>query len=171
MSALDEQLLDVVERLQHRFYGKYRGTVTQVDDATWRIKAKVPAVLGDQDTGWCMPCVPFAGDKMGFVFLPEVAAGVWIEFEAGDVSYPVWSGCYWRTDERPPEAAPGIKAIITKSGHKVLLDDGAGRITISDASNNSITLDSNGVSIARGGKKILVSDGNVSVNDGALEVT
>ena len=48
-----------------------------------------------------MPCVPYAGPNVGFAFLPEVGSGVWIEFEGGDVSYPIWVGGYWREGEVP----------------------------------------------------------------------
>jgi uncharacterized protein involved in type VI secretion and phage assembly len=171
MTGGQEQLLDVLERLRNRFYGKYRGTVTEVDAGTFRIKAKVPAVLQDQDSGWCMPCVPYAGGDVGFVFLPEVGAGVWIEFEGGDVSYPIWTGCYWRTDEQPSDASPTVKAIITKASHKILLDDDGETITVSDQKQNQITLDSSGVSVERGGKKVVVSDAEVNVNDGAWAVS
>jgi uncharacterized protein involved in type VI secretion and phage assembly len=101
----EQALMDVVERLRNRFFGKYRGVVTDIDASTLRIKATVPSVLADQPTGWCMPCVPYAGPNVGVAFLPEVGAGVWIEFEGGDVSYPVWVGCYWRDGEQPADAA------------------------------------------------------------------
>ena len=168
---MDEQaLMDVLDRLRNRFFGKYRGTVTDVDEATLRIKATVPAVLADQPTGWASPCVPYAGDNVGLVFLPEVGSGVWIEFEGGDVSYPIWVGCYWRDGEPPSDAAPAVKTIVTTAGHKILLDDDAGTITISDANNNSVTLDASGVTLQRGGSKIEIGDSEVNVNDGALEV-
>jgi phage baseplate assembly protein gpV len=166
----EQAILEVIERVRNRFYGKYRGTVTDVDVDTLRIKAKVPAVLGEQPTGWCMPCVPYAGPNVGFAFLPEVGAGVWIEFENGDVSYPIWTGCYWRTDEKPGEATPTVKTIITKAGHKILLDDDASAITITDINDNKITLESSGITIERSGKKINISTSEVNVNDGALEV-
>ena len=169
---MDEHtLMDVMDRLRNRFFGKYRGTVTDVDASTLRIKAKVPAVLAGQPTGWCRPCVPYAGKNVGVAFLPEVGSGVWIEFEAGDVSYPIWVGCYWRDGEPPSDAAPAVKAIVTKSGHKILLDDDGTTITISDQSNNTVTLSSDGVTIQRGGKKIAVDDTKVNVNEGAWEVT
>jgi len=44
-------LMDLLERVKHRFYGKYRGVVTDVDAATMRIKAIVPAVLGGTTSG------------------------------------------------------------------------------------------------------------------------
>src|SRR6185295_2748127 len=110
-SAMNEQvLMELVERMRSRFYGKYRGTVTQVDkNHLPRIRAKVPAVLGDQETGWCMPCVPYAGKDAGIAFMPEVDAGVWIEFEGGDVSFPIWAGCYWHQGELPAAVEPDVK--------------------------------------------------------------
>jgi uncharacterized protein involved in type VI secretion and phage assembly len=168
---MDEQaLMDVLNRLRNRFFGKYRGTVTDVDSSTLRIKAKVPAVLADQTTGWCQLCVPFAGNGIGMAFLPEVGSGVWIEFEAGDVCYPIWAGCYWRDGELPSDAAPAVKAIVTKSGHKILLDDDGGTITISDQNQNSVTLGSDGITLQRGANKIVIDDTEVNVNEGALEV-
>jgi uncharacterized protein involved in type VI secretion and phage assembly len=174
MNSFNEQaFLEVVERVRYRFYGKYRGTVTAVDASTLRIKARVPSVLGTQETGWCMPCVPYAGPDVGIAFLPEGGAGVWIEFEGGDVSYPIWVGCYWRQGEQPADAAADVKAIVTVSQHKILLNDkeGSGSITISDSNHNTVTLDSSGITLTRGGNTILVSDSEVNVNNGALEVT
>lgn len=171
MAGVNEQLLlDVLERVRYRYYGKYRGTVTDVDADTLRIKAKVPAVLGDQKSGWCMPCVPYAGPDVGVVFLPEEGAGVWIEFEGGDVSYPIWTGCYWREGEAPSDATATVKAIVTASGHTILLDDDGSSITITDANDNTITLDSSGLTLERGGKKVVISQTSVKVNDGSLEV-
>jgi len=166
----DVLMLDILERVRNRFYGKYRGTVTDVDSRTLRIKANVPAVLGTQQTGWCMPCVPYAGKRVGIAFLPEVGAGVWIEFEGGEVSCPIWTGCYWRKDELPEDATPTVKTIVTPAGLKILLDDDAKTITITDPNNNTITLTSSGITLERQGKKVVISDANVSVNDGSLEV-
>jgi uncharacterized protein involved in type VI secretion and phage assembly len=170
MATNEQAILDILERLRNRYYGKYRGTVTDIDESTLRIKAKVPSVLKEQETGWCMPCVPYAGDNVGFAFLPEKGSGVWIEFEGGDVSYPIWTGCYWRKGEIPSDATPSVKAIVTKAGHKILLDDDGGTITITDANENKITLDSSGITLERGGSTIAVGDSEVNVNDGALEV-
>jgi uncharacterized protein involved in type VI secretion and phage assembly len=168
-SARDD-LVELADRLRNRFYGKYRGTVTDVDAATMRIKAKVPAVLGTTPTGWCMACVPYAGQDVGFAFLPETGSGVWIEFEGGDVSYPIWAGCYWRTGEPPSDAQPKVKAIVTVAGHKLLLDDDGETITVTDENQNSVKLASDGITLTRGANSIAVSDSEVNVNDGALEV-
>ncbi len=170
-------VLEVIERLRGRFYGKYRGTVTDVDGKRGRIKALVPAVLGDTKTGWCDPCVPYAGPQVAFLFLPETNAGVWIEFEGGDVSYPIWSGCYWHTDDLPKAATPTHKLIQTKSGHQILInddsDDPAPSITITDANKNTIVLDSSGVLVQYNGStnQVKVDDSGVTLNDDSLQVT
>jgi hypothetical protein len=52
----------------------------------------------------------------------------------------------------------------------VVLDDDGGKVTVSDANGNKVTLDASGVTVERGGGKLAVSDGKVSANDGALEV-
>lgn len=88
------------------YYGKYRGLVTDNQDPqqSGRIRAKVPEVLGDDvDCGWAMPCVPCNDSSEVGSGLPAVGAGVWIEFEGGDLSRPIWSGCFFGSkDETPP---------------------------------------------------------------------
>jgi uncharacterized protein involved in type VI secretion and phage assembly len=163
---------DLLERLTSRFYGKYRGVVTDVDDpdSRARLRARVPGVLGDQESGWCVPCAPYAGKGVGFVSIPEVGSGVWIEFEGGDVSYPIWSGCWWASGELPPDAAPGVKVWQSVAGSRIILDDSAKTITIKDDHGNEVLLDSSGITLKRGGQQIQISDSSVSLDNGALEV-
>ena len=54
--------------------------------------------------------------------------------------------------------------------HKLLFDDDAPAITLSDSSENKVSLENSGLTLERGGNKIEVSDSEVNVNDGALEV-
>jgi len=167
---MNEQILqDVIETQRGRFYGKYRGTVTQVDAGTMRIKAKVPAVLGSTESGWALPCVPYAGDSVGFAFLPEVDSAVWIEFEGGNVSFPIWTGGFWLSSQVPSDAAAAVKVIVTKQ-LKLLFDDDQDSITIQDSNGNSVTLDSSGITLTHGSQTVQVTDSEVNVNNGALEV-
>lgn len=41
----------------------------------------------------------------GFYTIPPIGALVWIEFEGGDPTYPIWSGCFWNTGQVPTEVA------------------------------------------------------------------
>jgi uncharacterized protein involved in type VI secretion and phage assembly len=177
MSA-DAAIVEVLERIRGRFFGKYRGSVADVDVTRGRITAYVPAVLASTKTGWCDPCVPYAGNQVGVAFMPEVGSGVWIEFEGGDVSYPIWSGCYWRDVTASGEnqgaempsavSAASSKVIQTKSGHQIVLDDadGSASIKITDSNGNSITLDSNGVAIKDcNGNSVMLDSTGVTVSD------
>lgn len=166
----EQLLLDLCERVRHRFYGKYRGTVTQVDSDMLRIKAMVPAVLGSQESGWAMPCVPYAGPQVGMAFLPEVGAGVWIEFESGDVSFPIWVGCYWRAGELPADAKPAVKTIVTKSKTKLLIDDDHSTVELSDANGNKAKLESSGIALERDSQKLAIESSKTSINGSAFEV-
>lgn len=87
------------------FFGKYRGIVTDNMDPQMigRIRARVPDVMGEQESGWGMPCAHLGGSGMGFFSIPEVGSGVRIKFERGDPDYPIWSGCWWGpAAEMPP---------------------------------------------------------------------
>lgn len=120
-----------------RFYGKYRGMVLDnVDPLTLaRIKVSVPAVPGTTET-WAMPCVPYADGKgetpVGFHMIPPKGAHVWIEFEGGDPSYPIWTGCYWEADVfKDPKTInskepPRIKIIKTMHSDFILDDTDEG---------------------------------------------
>ena len=127
--------------MPNNFYGKYRGIVTDNNDPLMigRVRAKVPDVMGDQESGWAMPCAPFGGNGMGFFAIPSTGAGVWIEFEHGDPDYPIWSGCWWGSmAEVPPMLlAPPYKKVMikTEGGNTVTLDDtpGIGGITLERA--------------------------------------
>lgn len=166
----DRVIEELVERLRTRFYGKYRGLVTDVDAATMRVKASVPSVLGATTTGWCMPCVPYAGPNVGFAFLPEVGSGVWIEFEGGDPSYPIWVGGFWNQGEIPADAGAQVKVLVTAAPHELKFDDSQGSITITDPNGNTATLDSSGITLSNGSEQVVISSSSVSINSGALEV-
>lgn len=125
---------------RERVYGKYRGIVANNVDplSMGRIQATVVDVLGEVPTSWATPCAPVAGINAGFFAIPMVGSGVWIEFEAGDVSRPIWTGGYWAAGEAPM-APPGSPSLPTTKiwrsdfGLCAVMDDLTQTITISDA--------------------------------------
>ena len=161
------------------FYGKYRGTVSDNKDPLMlgRIRAKVPDVMGDLESGWAMPCAPFGGSGTGFFALPTVGAGVWIEFEHGDPEYPIWSGCWWGspTEIPPILIVPPYKKVMikTEGGNTITLDDtpGIGGITLETPEGQKIVLSSLSVEISNGqGASIKMTGPMISINSGALDV-
>ena len=182
---MDNELLQqLLTWVRNRYFGKYRGTVTDNADPTsrGRLKVRVPAVLGDLEV-WAMPCVPYAGSQVGFYSLPNPDTGIWVEFEAGDPSYPIWAGCFWGDDELPDESDADIKIwktdsltlrmhdgddelkLETSNGAKVTLTDEIR----SEKGSSSHTVSSSNV-VSESGSKVDISSTSVSVNDGAWEV-
>jgi len=161
------------------FYGKFRGTVSDINDPLMigRIKAKVPDVMGDQESGWAMPCASFGGNGAGFFALPLVGAGVWIEFEHGDPEYPIWSRCCCRSAAEMPAVllTPPYKKMMikTQGGNNIILDDtpGIGGITLETSAGQKIVLSSVGVELTNGqGASIKMTGPQISINNGALDI-
>jgi uncharacterized protein involved in type VI secretion and phage assembly len=160
-SHTDEVLARLIQRVDGRYYGKYRGQVTDNNDPSnlGRVKASVPRVLGTENTGWALPAFIYGGaSEQGFFAVPDVGAGVWIEFEGGDLSYPIWTGTWFTSGDIPESAQPGKKVLKTKAGHKMVLDDDGGTLEITDSNGNTITMDSSTVKVAAGNATKVVID-------------
>lgn len=128
-----------------KHYGKYRGTVIDTNDPRnqGRIKVHVPEILGDVDSGWALPCAPYAGDHSGAYTAPSLGAGVWVEFEAGDVSRPIWVGCWWQSDALPKDesgtaATPDVKILRSEKDMLLALHDDSQTIALSDGNGTNI---------------------------------
>ncbi|GAA3389431.1 phage baseplate assembly protein V [Cryptosporangium minutisporangium] len=96
--AMEDLVAALLDRLENRYYGKYRGYVHDVADPEnqGRIRAIVPRLLGPSTpTGWALPAAPYAGPDQGFFAVPDPGVGVWMEFEEGDLSRPIYSGLWW----------------------------------------------------------------------------
>lgn len=173
--SVEELVAQLVERVGSRYYGKYRGIVTDVSDPNnqCRIRATVPAVLGDQPCGWALPAAPFAGDGIGAVLLPEIGSGVWIEFEAGQLDNPIWAGAWWASGERPQPQGDQVRVIVSKAGHQVILDDAANEVKIVHGDSviaKSITLSGSDIVITCGACEIRISNETISLNNGLIKV-
>lgn len=167
---------------QNKFYGKYRGTVTvNVDpEQRGRIMAMVPDVLGVIPSSWAMPCLPIAGKQQGTYFIPQIGAGVWIEFENGDPGYPIWTGCFWGVVAEVPAlalagnpASPNI-VLQTSLQNAVVISDlpgPTGGIMLKSTTGASIIVNDTGIYIQNGkGASIVMTGPTVTVNNGALVV-
>ncbi|TWF45691.1 uncharacterized protein involved in type VI secretion and phage assembly [Chitinophaga polysaccharea] len=120
---------------------------------------------------WLRTLTPYGGKDKGFYFIPEVYEEVWVDFEDGNPEAPFVVGAAWNG-----KAAAGfgdvqnnIKAIKTRSGHEIRLNDSDGQesITISDKGGNIIHMDTQGTKISLSApEEIIVSSRNVTMNAG-----
>lgn len=77
---------------EQKLTGIYRATVYSNKDPLNqnRLRLQIPQVLGDQITEWVWP-VRIEGLNTQ---LPEPGQGVWVMFEGGDQSFPIWTGVF-----------------------------------------------------------------------------
>ncbi len=141
----------IAQQINNTYYGKYRGFVVDNQDPEnlGRIKLKVPSLLGETVSGWALPCVPFAGIDQGLYLIPEIDSQIWVEFEAGDLNLPIWTGMFWRTDELPEEAQTTeqtSRLLKTPAGHRLQFDDedGSEKIILHHSADAEIVMDDNG---------------------------
>jgi len=164
-----------------KYYGKYRGTVINNVDPLQigRIQALVPDVSGAFPTSWAMPCLPISGINTGVFALPQIGAGVWIEFEQGDPDSPIWVGGYWGiTAEIPalahtvPPGVPGVTVQTTTLNGIVVNDTpGVGGVTVYCRGIPMISVTDVGIVIMNGKGAVLSMLGPVvDINAGALTV-
>lgn len=166
--AVDDAVLKFIQQMSSRHYGKYRGVVTDTTDPKnlGRLKAKLPELLESEETGWALPCAPYAGENAGLFAVPEVGAGVWIEFEAGDLSRPVWTGTWWLDGQVPEQAKPVQKVFRTKSGHKIVLDDEQESITITDKGEAQVRFEKGAITLQdKDGAKVELKEGALTIAD------
>jgi uncharacterized protein involved in type VI secretion and phage assembly len=171
--GLERPVAQLSEQVSGRYYGKFRGIVQSPNDPEnlGRITVKVHSVYGEEVSPWAFPAAPFAGDQHGFLFLPKQGDGVWVEFEEGDASHPIWTGYWWARGEIPSPAGPDQRVIITPGKLKVILDDsGGGKIQIQHTSQAEITISQSELSIRFGQAKIVLNATGVSINDTAFRV-
>lgn len=195
---LERIVATLVERMERRFFGKYRGAVVDNEDPArlGRLRLRVPSVLGpDVVTGWASPCAPYGGAAgQGLFLVPEREAGVWVEFEEGDLEFPIWVGTYWSkpadgsqvprpngadgTEADEPQAVPTCKTIKTRKQHTLQFEDAdeaEGILLREGAAGHLITLNSDGITISDAtGNTVVLGDHAIRLTDAtgnAIEMT
>lgn len=133
-------------QVTQKYYGKYPGLVCDNTPPgndpenkgkihRGEIQVQVPGILEETEGGtgeqpivvWAKPCF-----HPGYFVMPEVGAQVWVEFVAGDINVPVWTGVWYPLEQAPQtvtDEAPTDRQKImrTASGHVIQLDDTDGK--------------------------------------------
>ena len=170
-SEFEDHLVGLSEWRNSHFFGKYRGTVEAVEegDDLGLISVKVHEVFGTKHViERVRPCSPFAGSKHGFVAIPEVGDGVWVEFEAGNPSLPIWTGFWWASGAMPEPKGKLIRSFITTKGHKLLLDDDANEVTLLHAGGAEMKMTDSDITIKIGDSSIKLTKTDITMQAGAV---
>ena len=167
---------------KNKYFGKYRGTVLNNIDPMQmgRIQVQVADVAGLVPSSWAMPCVPFAGKQSGIFVVPQVGAGVWVEFEHGDADYPIWVGGFWGSAAEVPALAlaglPVSPSIVLQTGgqNTLMISDmpgPAGGLLLKGAGGALISISEVGITLSNGqGATIVMAGPSITINNGALTV-
>jgi Type VI secretion system/phage-baseplate injector OB domain len=151
-----------------KLWGKFRGTViNNIDpEQRGRLMVSVPDVLSLIPSTWAEACTPLAGPTgppMGVYLVPPIGAGVWVEFEQGDIDHPIWVGCRWGSQADIPSIA---KAGLPVSPSIILQTAGQNMIVISDVPGPT-----GGIMIRSGGSTLMVNQTGISLVAPKVDIT
>lgn len=172
--------------------------VTSVQDPNSLARVQVQLLAPDADGEarlWARVAVPFAGGDRGAFLIPDVDDEVLVVFAGGAGNAPIVIGGLWNGAQAPPETLPGDRvdrwtitgrngtriAIIEESGGNeqvvietpagvtaTLTDEAGGKITL-EAAGNTITMDTQGVTV-EASAKVKVTAAQVEVSAGMVKV-
>jgi len=162
------------------YYGIYRGFIADNKDPEFmgRVQLKVPQIFGEGEVldYWAWSKGMYCGTDIGLFAIPNIGDMVWVSFEGGNPSYPVWEYGHfaktdgtsdiptdWNSDDNNP--TPVI--LQTKAGHRLefINKEGEELVRLKNKQGYSIEMNKNGTSIVTPtGKKI-----NLGTLDGAAE--
>ena len=163
-------------------HGVVIGVVDDLDDPEGlaRVKVTFPH-LADEPSNWARLAQPMAGAGRGTFFRPQKGDEVLVACEHGDIRQPYVLGALWSKTDQPPDQTGAatdnnIRVIVSRSGHRITLDDtqGSERIEITDhAGKQAVVLDGSSVTVrADDGQVTIKASRDITVSaDGNLNLT
>lgn len=106
-----------------RYYSIYRGyVVDNVDDQNqFRLKVKVPVIKGNKPLqNYAYPFGIYFGKGYGIKAIPNQGDLVWIQFEMGDISRPIWSYGHPLLKELPDELKGNLVGFKSPFGNYII---------------------------------------------------
>lgn len=152
------------------------GVVDDLDDPEGlaRVRVTFPH-LADEPSNWARLALPMAGPGRGTFFRPEKGDEVLVACEHGDIRQPYVVGALWSKTDQPPDqtgaaADNNVRVIVSRSGHRITLDDTSGseRIQIADHNGKqTVVLDGSSITVqADSGQVTIKASGDVSISAG-----
>lgn len=175
------------------YFGVYPAIVTDIvkdGESLGRIEVRFPFLgkAGEKVRALATLCTPYADNDQGFQMIPEKDSQVVVAFEAGDLRRPYILGACWNGREMQPdtpvkannkrliktragsllefddtEGSPKV-TLSMKSGHKVVMDDGANTVTISHSNGSTLEFQSSGDVAVNATGRFVVTASSVQVN-------
>ncbi|AXT50157.1 hypothetical protein D1818_04670 [Aquimarina sp. BL5] len=123
-----------------------------------------------KETGETSPWIRQAslagGPGQGMYFVPEKGDEVIVDHEGGNAETPIVKGSVTNASSVPESFKSGnnhLKAIKTRSGNQVTLNDADGSVTIADPSGNTIVMGGNGEITINAPNKITFTSTDIAI--------
>ncbi|TPN88042.1 type VI secretion system Vgr family protein [Aquimarina algicola] len=119
-----------------------------------------------ETTPWVRLSSTAGGPGQGFYFVPEVGDEVIMGHEGDNAEIPIVMGSVYNSSSVPDSFKSSdnhLKAIRTRSGNQVTLNDTDGSVTIKDPSGNTITMAGNGEITINAPNKITFSSTDIAI--------
>ncbi|NRS90688.1 uncharacterized protein involved in type VI secretion and phage assembly [Flavobacterium sp. 7E] len=111
-----------------------------------RVKVFFNWASGSNISDWMRMIQPHSGAGKGFYFIPEIGEEVLVGFEGNNAQNPYVLGSQYNGSESSgyADGENNVKAIHTRSGTKIIMNDSEGSILIEDPSGNTWQMDGQG---------------------------
>jgi uncharacterized protein involved in type VI secretion and phage assembly len=158
-------------------YEKQHAVVVENHDVygLGRIRVRFLWMDETQECPWIRVVSQYAGKGKGLYMLPEIGEEVIVDFMGGDATQPYVIGTVHngKATTKFGNAGNDIKAIQTRSGIKVIMNDKEGSLSLEDKNGNGVQMDGDGTVTMKSKDKIVLACGESKVElnkDGTLEI-
>lgn len=130
--------------------------------------------MEDNDTSpWLRVVCPYAGSGKGMFMLPEKGEEVIVSFAGGKATRPYVVGTVYNGGAKADfgQADNNIKAIKTKSGIKIIMDDNEGSVLMEDKNGNQLKMDGKKSILIKCGEAVLdMKDGEITLSGKKINI-
>lgn len=141
-----------------------------------RVRVKFHWMNGSEKTPWIRVTSPHGGGGKGMFFIPEVGEEVIVGFEGDSAVKPYIIGTVYHGQANNTFSNGGndVKALQTRSGNKIVMNDAAGSVFVEDKDGNSMLIDGAGKINVLSKEEISMTCGESSIvmkKDGTITIT
>jgi type VI secretion system secreted protein VgrG len=141
-----------------------------------RVRVKFHWMNGTERSPWLRVATPHAGNGKGLFMLPEMGEEVIVAFSGGNPTLPYIIGTVFHGKAKAAfgNAGNDIKAIQTRSGNKIIMNDEAGSILVEDKNGNNMKMDGNGTITVVSKSNMVYECGESKIEmkkDGTINIT
>jgi type VI secretion system secreted protein VgrG len=140
-----------------------------------RVRVKFHWMKDGQLTPWLRVSSPHGGGNKGMHFIPEKGEEVLVGFEGNSPTKPYVDGTVYngKASVTYSNAGNDVKALQTRSGNKVIMNDSDGSIHVQDSKGNDMMMDGAGNINLKSSASIVLTCGNSKIemkSDGTINI-